>query len=406
MRTRINFSAEARHVIAARAGFRCSYPGCGRLTIGPAKSPNDFENNGFASHIYSASDDGPRGKGGLAPEQIKLPTNGIWMCGDHESLIDKKNGIRFPVSVLQSWKALHEFRTSYEMSGKQAAFGFARTLMLERSPMFEPGSVLELAKTTFLIGGNGSGKTAICDWLATLGTTTWMRRWLGSPDLRFQVEFDAPASHKLEVSTTSDGLELRLDGRPVSRNFAGSTIVFLRNRGEPSIGCHLRRLMDLFGIDELALRSVVGRVSDWYVRAMRFEPREIDEEERSESVRRSRDDLEFDLTCDVGQEQTYSYAQLSGGEQGRVLVAIAMELAREAVQFGPVILIIELKELGMDWRSTQPYLEAFASAECLFQTLVTSWELPAAMEMLGWQVYQLPEERAESRTISPVLFGP
>lgn len=50
---RENFSATDRHVIAARAGYRCSYPGCNKLTLGPALKSNEFEDTGYASHIAS-----------------------------------------------------------------------------------------------------------------------------------------------------------------------------------------------------------------------------------------------------------------------------------------------------------------------------------------------------------------
>ncbi|NVD28021.1 hypothetical protein HUO14_08910 [Parasphingorhabdus flavimaris] len=57
---RNEFTKMTRTVIASRAGYRCSNPGCGKLTVGPAKSADEFEDTGFASHIHSAAKRGPR----------------------------------------------------------------------------------------------------------------------------------------------------------------------------------------------------------------------------------------------------------------------------------------------------------------------------------------------------------
>ena len=400
---RHNFSSDTRHVIGARAGFRCSYPGCGRLTVGPAMSVDTFENTGFACHIYAASPDGPRGQGALSPEQLAHATNGIWMCGAHENLIDKKSGIRHPVHTLQSWKALHEFRTSYEHSGNQAAFGFAWRLTLHHSPLFAPSTTIELAKTTFLIGLNGSGKTALCEWLTALGTSRFLGRWIKPHGLAYEIMFDAPAAHRLQVKVADETVAFELDDQSVSRNYARSTVVFLKGRGDKSIKCRLLRLQKLFGIEELELRNLVSRVRDSYVSALRFEPWQDDDDGEDASAASS--DRSFDLICSLsGQDEPFSFGQLSGGEQGRVLLAIAMTLAKEAVQFGPVILMIEIKNLGMDWGSTEPYLREFASSSCLYQTIVTSWELPRDIAMLGWQIYELSRLTSELGVVTPVLL--
>ena len=398
---RHDFSKATRHVIAARAGYRCSYPGCYRLTLGPAAASDTFEDTGFASHIHSASDNGPRGPGELTPVQLKHASNGIWMCGDHESLIDKNNGSRFPVHLLQSWKALHEYRTSYEHSGDQAAFGFVRTLKLERSPLFMRGTQIDLAKTTFLIGANGSGKSALCEWLSVLETGGNVRRWLTNTDVDYTITFDAPAEHRLRVRT--EGLlTLNLDGKAVSRNHARSSAIYLRGRGDNGIACDLRRIMVLLGIEEFALRSLGERVLGHFVTRLEFVKRVQDEEDDEEGEQQDHhsDEPSYRLECHLAQGSVMSYGQLSGGEQGRVLLELAMALALEGTQFGPTLLIVELKSIGMDWVAIQPYLAHFASSECLYQTVVTSWELPNDVEMLGWQIYLVDGQPGEPGTIT------
>jgi len=312
------------------------------------------------------------------------------MCGDHENLIDKKSGVRFPVDILQSWKALHEYRISYEHTGKQAAFGFVRSLKLARSPMFLPDSRIDFAKTTFLIGPNGGGKSAVCEWLTVLDGGENARRWLNNDNLRYTITFDAPSEHRLHVQT-GGLLTLELDGKAVARNYVRSSAVYLRGRGKENISCDMQRINQLLRIDESVLRSLVGRISGQFVGKL-------------ELVKRVKDDAqtepEFDLRCHLSDGSVMDFGQLSGGEQGRVLLELAMALAREAALFGPTMLIVELKSLGMDWMATEPYLFHFSSSQCLYQTVLTSWELPDNAKMLGWQIYEINGERGEVGTIA------
>lgn len=400
--TRHNFSGTDRHVIAARAGFRCSYPGCNQLTIGPAKSGDTFEDTGFASHIYAASKDGPRGQGGLSPEQIKHPTNGIWMCGEHENLIDKKSGVRFPVHTLQSWKALHEYRTSYEHSGRQAAFGFVRQISMPNTPLFCQDARIDLAKTTFLIGRNGSGKSAVCEWLTVLDTSRNINRWLNCDGLNYTIAFDAPVEHQLQAQISKGMLTLKLDTSAVSRNYARSATVYLKGRGDRRITCDLQMIMDLFGIEQQGLLSLLAQVSSDFVTKLGFSIRSDDEDESLDSETTS---PTYELRCELARGDSFSFMQLSGGEQGRILLEIAMALAQEAVQFGPVLLIVEINSLAIDWGTIKSYLAHFASADCLYQTIINSWGLPENMEMLGWQIYTFKGDQNGKCSVIPTLVG-
>lgn len=394
---RFNFNTATRTVIAARAGYRCSYPGCGRLTVGPAKSPDTFEDTGFASHIHSAAPNGPRGQGTLTPGQIVAAANGIWMCGDHETLIDKKNGVRFPIHILQSWKALHEYRTSFEHSGNKAAFGFVRRITIHQSPLFLAGSEIELAKTTFLIGRNGSGKTAVCEWLTALDTSRNIRRWLRR-DLDYSIDLDAPLAHALRVRTNAGILEMMLDNARVSRNYARATTILLRGRGDRETKCDLTRIGELLAIEAIELQSLVALVSADFAHALRFVEAEPEEDEPYEI---NLGEKRYSLICTLASGEERNFRALSSGQKGRVLLEIAMTIAREAMPYGPVVLIAEIKSLAMDWHAAQPYLNYFASADCPYQTVITSWELPTDIEMLGWQIFTLELGVGTLGTIAP-----
>ena len=51
---RADFSAETKRIIASRAAFRCSFPGCNATLIGPGMEPDQVDNIGECAHIYAA----------------------------------------------------------------------------------------------------------------------------------------------------------------------------------------------------------------------------------------------------------------------------------------------------------------------------------------------------------------
>lgn len=95
--------------VAKRAGYQCSNRGCRRKTVGPSKSNSDKHVNiGKAAHITAASPGGPRYNSTLTPEERKAITNAIHLCAVCADLIDKNNGIDFPVDLLLYWKEINE----------------------------------------------------------------------------------------------------------------------------------------------------------------------------------------------------------------------------------------------------------------------------------------------------------
>lgn len=56
--TRYDFTSEAKKHIARRAGYRCSFPGCNKLLVGPDTDSTKSIEFGECAHIYAASEDG------------------------------------------------------------------------------------------------------------------------------------------------------------------------------------------------------------------------------------------------------------------------------------------------------------------------------------------------------------
>src|ERR1700722_10780399 len=56
MNNRDNFTEKVKQAVAARAGWLCSFSGCGKLTVGPSEeAPEAVAKIGEAAHICAAS---------------------------------------------------------------------------------------------------------------------------------------------------------------------------------------------------------------------------------------------------------------------------------------------------------------------------------------------------------------
>ena len=391
---RESFLMPVKLKLAQRAAYRCAFPGCNRLTIGPGEKPDEIENTGKAAHIYAASEYGPRGQGILTPDQLRAITNGIWMCGHHADLIDKNTGRRFPVAVLKSWKALHEYRIAYEHSGRSTAFGFVRSMTLQASPRFKQ-STIEFGKTTFLVGANESGKTALLEWLSVLDSPRRLWRWMKPHPLHYTIVFDAPGEHTLEVETGNNSVRFTLDGQHVAFNHHRIAIAALTKRRDHNAEDDLANLMSLLHLDAIAVRSLATLVKSerMYLRAARFE-READDDGDTHEV----------LRCTLQNGAEMPFSSLSGDEQGRVILEFAIAHMASVASVAPALLIVERPNLGIDEVGFAIYLDYFASSDCRFQTVVTQFSVTDDIKTLGWQVHQLTGVSGKTPgTVKPVL---
>ncbi|MCP4607029.1 MAG: hypothetical protein GY847_42035 [Proteobacteria bacterium] len=102
------FLKTTKRKLAERVAYRCSFPNCGKITVGPKKS-NDEEPQkvGRACHIEAASKKGPRYNKNMKKEKRRHISNGIWCCNTHADIIDNDYEM-FSVSTLEQWKVLAE----------------------------------------------------------------------------------------------------------------------------------------------------------------------------------------------------------------------------------------------------------------------------------------------------------
>lgn len=103
-----DFSVDTRELLMFRASLICSNPACATITLGPADAQGRLAVKlGEAAHIRAARP-GARFDETMTDDERAHPDNGIWLCASCHTLIDKNNGVDFPVEVLLEWRQKHE----------------------------------------------------------------------------------------------------------------------------------------------------------------------------------------------------------------------------------------------------------------------------------------------------------
>jgi hypothetical protein len=108
MGERDDFPAPVKKAVALRAGYRCSFEGCGIATVGASEeSPVAHANIGVAAHICAAAPGGRRYDLSMTPEERSAIDNAIWLCANHATLIDRDEST-YTRESLHTMKAAHE----------------------------------------------------------------------------------------------------------------------------------------------------------------------------------------------------------------------------------------------------------------------------------------------------------
>ena len=128
---RDNFTIPTKTALAKRAGWRCSFPGCKAVTVGPSEEDSAaIANTGEAAHI-SAAAGGPGARryvATLMPEERSSIENGIWCCNTHAKLIDTDE-VSYTIPMLTQWKLLAERRAALRQAYGDIDFTYHRELI-------------------------------------------------------------------------------------------------------------------------------------------------------------------------------------------------------------------------------------------------------------------------------------
>ena len=105
-----SYSWKTLKKLFALSGNQCAHPECAVPVIWPATEKSSDIIMGEICHIYAVSEDGPRGKSGLANNELNSPENLILFCPNHHTIVDKQYE-DYPAEKLVRWKREHEARS-------------------------------------------------------------------------------------------------------------------------------------------------------------------------------------------------------------------------------------------------------------------------------------------------------
>lgn len=381
--TRAEFSESTRLLVAQRAGYKCSLPSCGRVTIGPALAPSKFVNTGVAAHIYGAalSGKGPRGSGNLSKNELESSQNAIWLCSYCSALIDKNHGSDYSADILHSFKALHETKIAHEVAGIHTSFGWVNAFTVESSPLFSEGFKVDLAKLNLIVGGNNVGKTAICEWIASLTNPKYLERWEElNPNnlhsLRAGLEYFNPNRHCIEVDFSSNQFpRYKLDGEEtyVSTNSVRVTFPESIEPRYQEVPDDLEIIVNSIKLHPYEIRALCDQLKD-------------------------NSDLFAGARFEKSEEGTYMHVQMKGktgieerlfrflssSERERLMMELGIIAANALSKTGPSILILDANSWQINTKWLERYSEFFSSPACHFQTIASTRFTDIDFDSLAW----------------------
>jgi len=112
-----DFSSKTKNLLARQAGTMCSNPDCGIQTDGPNVDPKKITTIGEAAHIYGARPGSSRYKTNMNDSSRAAITNGIWLCGNCHTKIDKDAEL-YPAALLFRWVEQHRTYLASQLGNK------------------------------------------------------------------------------------------------------------------------------------------------------------------------------------------------------------------------------------------------------------------------------------------------
>ncbi|MEY8212853.1 MAG: hypothetical protein RPR97_00065 [Colwellia sp.] len=102
------FSKPIAEKLAYRSAYICNNPECNTLTVGAELDDDSLKVKiGEAAHINGEKPKSARYKK-LPDGDSGLIVNGIWLCANCHTMIDKNLGAGFPENMIKEWKDSHE----------------------------------------------------------------------------------------------------------------------------------------------------------------------------------------------------------------------------------------------------------------------------------------------------------
>ena len=391
-RTKSNFLAKTKNILAGRAGYQCSHPNCNVITIGPGESPDTVSSIGEAAHIFSASLNGPRGQGGLSNEELSALENGFWACKNHARLIDTNSGKGFTAEQLKAWRALHETKIKLHQGRIQRQLFWLNSLKINECKVFADEQEIYFGKVTFICGAkNASGKSTILDFINSISSFECLDSRVNScQSFRYELELFNPDFNELQIRYDNGSVLSKLNKQNVHFNpmpveVFRYDLAFLKKLHQDERDDQAK-FTEYFGIDKFKLNnllSALGTSKYSNISSAYIEFQEADE-----------DDEDFNdghYLCVVlkGNSFPLNFSSLSSGQQSMLSLELISELVQAHAKYKQSILLFNLQSTSFDDATFGNYLKFLMSSDIGFQTVITSVRHPICEEIKLLNYYSL-----------------
>lgn len=388
---RTEFNDSTKDIIARRAGFKCSFPGCNKTLVGPGVENDKYITIGECAHIFSAVPKGPRTDGGLTAAELKRPENGIYLCRNHHKIVDiKAKDNKYTSDLLTRYKSRHEFLISAELGEYTYPLNWINHLKIEGT-VFKKPIELNLGKVTLLTGNNGTGKSTIIEIMHSIFQQKIYPRWdRQSVNFKAEVHLDNPVLSNFAAVIEDNQLFFNVGN--TKQPFVPYDFFVLCLNGEAKKRRdNLKAIAENLGLERSFVKSMLNtsaikhglRTKKIEIEEVRTKPYPVD-----------------NLKVDIGRGHMHSLNAYSSTEYSSVIFDIAISFAKEISKFKSVLFLI-------DWNPTnsfadlniKQYLDYLQSSQCHFQTIFVSHNERSALDWSGWVIAKMIEENGEIKVI-------
>lgn len=373
------FRASTKRRLAERSGYLCSL--CGKHTVGPSnESKESVALIGDAAHISSAEPGGRRYDVNMTTKSRRDINNGIWLCKDHHKLADSDDS-KYTISFLKSIKTNHERKVELLNSGLSIDRGLIVSIEIENTASFKTKKIIDLSNSTLFFGGNGTGKTLICDIISSLGNQKKINKWKrnrNSGSYSFTINFYANSVSKFRVNYSSTKeISYAYNEKLTPVLLSPYHTFYLENdffdvtREIDDISLKLATYFKLNPEEVVQLVNHVNKLGKHFINDIYFEGNVLKV-----------------LISTKG--NAHSFFALSTGEKYRVILELALRLSQYYSIFSTTVLIIESSAIAtVDNTGINTLFSAIRKNEFDFQFIFTSHRKPEIYETDGFLCYEL-----------------
>jgi hypothetical protein len=389
---RDEFSASTKRSLAQRAGYLCSI--CSKSTVGPSReSGTAVSLTGQAAHISAASGGtgSRRYDSSLTPQERSAAENGIWLCSDHATLIDRDEN-RFTIEYLKDIKQAHEEKIRLKQSGINIENGLITKIELSNFGKIEKGVTLNFTNRNIIYGNNGVGKSLVFELIASLADKSYLDRWTSSSRPKVNsfcnIYYFKNQSNKFNISIDrQDQLSYFFNNASMPFLLPTMSILYVSK----SYWDHLNEMSDkerdeesnislvssYFKLTENELINIIGSIT----RDKKLFFNDIDYDKESNDI----------IVKFNGPRNNFyrPFSSLSHGETLRVILEITIKIADYYSKFNSTILLIEKTGFSsIDYAGINELLKAIHNEKQDFQFFLASINIDD-YNTEGFNVYEL-----------------